>query len=251
MENDIDYFMYMTFASIYLILFSYFFNTNLEFLVFLFITVTYIFFGFKTFIDFYLRPYLTLNFNFTEILNFGIFKVITDILFYPWVILSIFILFIYKLSQYFTGNSVNLLYIIIEGIILGLFMLMKSNLLTFAKYPLWIFFSIPILLNVVGLSLVTQNASTLINKNRQNLSLNVSKPNRKLISNYKVLVIINALLIAILLSLCLFGEKPPSRYILYLFFSIIYGTSGYLMYLSNNIFNIKPIDTVINALKTG
>ena len=247
MEN-IDYFMYMTFASIYFFLFLYFFNTNVELLVFIFITFVYVLFGFKIFTDLYLRPYLVLNFNFVEIFNSGIFKFITGILFYPWTIAIIGILLVYHISMFYAGKSVNILYIILESIIVGLFMLVNSNLLTFAKYPLWIMFSIPIVLNIVGLSLVSYNASTLINKNRQNLSLEVSKNNRKSLSNYKILIIINILLIALLLSLNLFRTNPPDRYLSYLFFSAIYGTSGYLMYLSNNIFNIEQ--TVIDALKT-
>ena len=247
MEN-IDYFMYITFVSIYFFLFLYFFNANVEFLVFIFITVIYTFFGFKIFMDLYLRPYLVLNFNFVEILNSGIFKFITGILFYPWTISIIGILLVYHICMFYADKSVNILYIIIESIIVGLFMLVNSNLLTFAKYPLWIMFSIPIILNIVGLSLVSYNASTLINKNRQNLSLAISKNNRKLLTNYKILIIINILLIVLLLSLNLFGETPPSRYMSYLIFSAIYGTSGYLMYLSNNIFNIDQ--TVIDALKT-
>ena len=93
-------------------------------------------------------------------------------------------------------------------------------------------------------------ASAFINKNRENLTLDVSKHNRKLLSKYKVALITNTLLISILLYLNLFGQTPPSRYVSYLFFSSIYGTSGYLMFLSYEIANIQKIETAINELKT-
>ena len=249
MEN-INYFMYIAFASIYFYLFFYLFNTNIEFLIFLFITVLYILSGFKIFIDLFLREYLVLNMNFVEILNSGIFKLITGILFYPLVIGIIFILLIINIVQFYAGYSVNILSLIIEAIIVGLFMLVNSNALTVAKYPLWIMFSIPMVLNIIGLCMVSYEASTLINKNGQNISLNVSKDNRTVLSNYKVLFIINTLLIALLLSLNLFRTNPPDRYLSYLIFSTIYGTSGYLMYLSNYIYNIDASTTVINSLKT-
>lgn len=249
MEN-VDNFMYMTFVSIYFFLFIYFFNKKVEFLIFIFITIIYIFFGFKVIIDLYLRPYLVLNFNFVEIFNTGIFKFITGILFYPLVIGIISILLIVNIFSFFAGKSVNILYLIIEAIIVGLFMLINSNLLTFAKYPLWIIFSIPIIFNSLVLFIISYNTSSLINKNRENISLDVSKNNRKLLSNYKVVLITNTLLISILLYLNLFGQTPPSKYVSYLFFSAIYGTSGYLMFLSYEIANIQKIETAINALKT-
>jgi hypothetical protein len=249
MEN-VDNFMYMTFASIYFYLFIYFFNKKVEFLVFIFITIMYIFFGFKIIIDLYLRPYLVLNFNFVEIFNTGIFKFITSILFHPFVIITISLLLLFNIFSFFAGKSVNILYLIIQAIIIGLFMLINSNLLTFAKYPLWIIFSIPIILNSLGLFIVSYYTSAFINKNRENLTLDVSKHNRKLLSKYKVALITNTLLISILLSLNLFGQTPPSRYVSYLFFSSIYGTSGYLMFLSYEITNIQKIETAINELKT-
>ena len=54
-------------------------------------------------------------------------------------------------------------------------MLINSNLLTFAKYPLWIIFSIPIILNSLGLFIVSYYTSAFINKNRENLTLSTVK----------------------------------------------------------------------------
>lgn len=241
METNIDYFMYIGFACIFFWLFYFFFNTNIEYLIFLFVTVLYILSGFKIFMDFYIRPYLTLNFNFVEIFNYGIFKSITDILFYPLVLGFIGILLLLNIFNYFAGASINILLTIIEASILGLFMLIKSNALTFAEYPLWIILSIPIIINIIGLCFVSYESYTLINTNGQNLSLVMSKNNRKVFSEYKIIFIINTILIGIILSLHLFRDNPPSKYLSYLFFTSIYGTTGYLTYLSKYIYSIDAI----------
>lgn len=236
MAMDTDNYIHIGFALLYLEFFVCFFNERIELLIFIFLSVLTMLSGFKIVMDFFSRPYLVLDINFIELFQSGGFGFFLNALFYPSIVIVTALLVI----QLVSGNSI-LLYAIIDIIILTLYYLPKSNVLTFIKLSLWSVFSIPMIMNALAIGMTTLYATKLTNKNGRDISLSISKPNRKKLLHFKILFIINTLIIGIFSYMNLYGKAPPSKYMSYLIYLIIYSMSFGLLYLSNEISTISKI----------
>jgi uncharacterized membrane-anchored protein len=80
------------------------------------------------------------------------------------------------------------------------------------------------------------------NKDDDNNEIRVSKNTRKKLNIYKGLYITDAILLNMYMVIALFYNKEEvTQLATYLIMPIVYGTSGYMVYLANKLSDVKSI----------
>ena len=244
-EDPFPYLMYLFFFVLYIIFFSHLFNKKLEYLMFILIFILSIFSGVKTVSDIYSSNIL---FKFDVLDSFinkiSFFKIIKNILFSTIVIFLVGISMIVNIVLYAVKQTVPLSSVISH--IFVLFALIAYRLFYNMSIPLWGIVIIPVLLIFISLILILTGIHKLKEKNKDNDNdrneIGVSKNTRKKLNIYKGLYITDTILLNIYMFIALFYNKEEvTQLATYLIMPIVYGTSGYMVYLANKLSVVKPI----------
>ena len=231
MNDPFPYLIYVFFLILYIIFFSHLFNKNLEYLMFILIFILSIFSGVKTVSDIYNSNIL---FKFDVLDSFvnkiGFFKIIKNILFSTIVIILV-------------GISMSVPLSSVISHIFVLFTLIAYRLFYNVSIPLWSIVIIPILLIFVSFIFILITIHNLKkNKDDDNNEIRVSKNTRKKLNIYKGLYITDAILLNMYMVIALFYNKEEvTQLATYLIMPIVYGTSGYMVYLANKLSDVKSI----------
>jgi hypothetical protein len=211
--------------------------------MFILIFILSIFSGVKTVSDIYSSNIL---FKFDVLDSFinkiSFFKIIKNILFSTIVIFLVGISMIVNIVLYAVKQTVPLSSVISH--IFVLFALIAYRLFYNVSIPLWGIVIIPVLLIFISLILILTGIHKLKEKNKDNDSneIGVSKNTRKKLNIYKGLYITDTILLNIYMFIALFYNKEEvTQLATYLIMPIVYGTSGYMVYLGNKLSDIKPI----------
>jgi hypothetical protein len=242
MNDPFPYLIYVFFLILYIIFFSHLFNKNLEYLMFILIFILSIFSGVKTVSDIYNSNIL---FKFDVLDSFvnkiGFFKIIKNILFSTIVIILVGISMLVNIVLYAVKQTVPLSSVISH--IFVLFTLIAYRLFYNVSIPLWGIVIIPILLIFVSFIFILITIHNLKkNKDDDNNEIRVSKNTRKKLNIYKGLYITDAILLNMYMVIALFYNKEEvTQLATYLIMPIVYGTSGYMVYLANKLSDVKSI----------
>jgi len=244
----VNYFFYVV---LYLILFIFMFQPKIENLVIIMIFILTVFFEFNLIMD--IKDINSVKFDFklfAEFINQRNGTIVNELLFSPLTLFLICILLITFVALYVTktpGISVTFIYFLAIYLAVMSFFTLGNTIKN--GIPFYIVILIPFILIVVSLimMIVTIYNYNESSKNNSLYSKSIFLSNIDSIHflKYKITIIIEFIFIFFILSylfLFLGGNNTSSNRVqslLYLFMPIIYGISGYLVFLSNKILQIK------------
>jgi hypothetical protein len=228
---EIDKLLYLAFFIVYVILFYFMFNTNVESIVFIITYITTIFYGFKLLYDFYF-------YNPNEVVNFkDLYEILENsstglLLFSPLLIIIIGVSFFLHVILYLF-NKISLGYVLLQGLALCIFIVLQ----TFKNpvIPLWKILGFPILFYLISLTFTMFFIYHFRNE-RTVSGIHLYNYYRTLFGQFKVLNIIEVLFISVLISSRIIPFKIPSN-VLYIIIALIYIISFVLMIISVDLYS--------------
>lgn len=228
---EIDKLLYLAFFIVYVILFYFMFNTNVESIVFIITYITTIFYGFKLLYDFYF-------YNPNEVVNFkDLYEILENsstglLLFSPLLIIIIGVSFFLHVILYLF-NKISLGYVLLQGLALCIFIVLQ----TFKNpvIPLWKILGFPILFYLISLTFTMFFIYHFRNE-RTVSGIHLDNYYRTLFGQFKVLNIIEVLFISVLISSRIIPFKIPSN-VLYIIIALIYIISFVLMIISVDLYS--------------
>jgi hypothetical protein len=228
---EIDKLLYLAFFVVYVILFYFMFNTNVESIVFIITYITTIFSGFKLLYDFYFyNPNEVVNFkDLYEILEKGSTGVL---LFSPLLLIIIGVSFFLHVILYLF-NKISLGYVLLQGLALCIFIVLQ----TFKNpiIPLWKILGFPILFYLISLTFTMFFIYHFRNDHSVS-GIHLDKYYRTLFGQFKVFNIVEVLFISIFIASRIIPFKIPSN-VLYILIGLIYIIAFILMIISVDLYS--------------
>jgi len=227
---EIDKVLYLAFFIVYVILFYFVFNPNVESIVFIITYITTIFSGFKLLYDLYFyNPNEVVSFkDLYEILERGSTGVL---LFSPLILIIIGVSFFLHVILYLF-NKVSLGYVLIQGLVMCIFIVLQ----TFKNpiIPLWKILGFPILFYLISLTFTMFFIYHFRNDHSVS-GIHLDNYYRTLFGQFKFFNIVEVLFISIFIASRTIPFKTPNN-VLYILIGIIYIISFVLMIISVDLY---------------
>ena len=250
--DNLRYGVYIFYIVLYLILFGFLFKSNVENLVMVILFVLVVISGFNIIMD--IKDNKTVYFYFKlfyEFMDMNNGTFVNDLLFSPTALFMICILLIILIALYVSNIGaipVQLLYFLASYLGIISFFTVGNSIKT--GVPFYIVIGIPLILIIISLIMMmvtVYNYNTSSNKNglySKFIFLSSIDPTDTL--NYKIVMIMEFIfMFLILMYLFIYLKDKPKidsnevQSLLYIVLPIIYGLSGYLLFLSNNLLQVK------------